>query len=414
MAETGANTAATTTTTDTGSATTAAAYKPPPKMMLSYPPSIGTASGQALQQQLHSVQFTIIAREFSREGAAALAANPNAVHTSGDRITIESDAIDRVVDTTLTVAGGVTAAAKPLATAGAVAAGWAAALFAGTSLSEVAGGIGEFISSIVKVNRRVKTSNVIKLHIPQSPQEQYSAGWSDVEFGLAGAYMSSPGSSLISDIGSAASETGPARDRVVRQLASMSNIASAAGFDFKLQDALELQTGKVPNPYKEQLFKSMDFRSFAFQFKFAPKNNTELQAAFDIINIFRKNMHPERSNDKFFIMYPSEFAIEYQYKNEVNKWLTKIADCALVDMKVDFGAGGAFTSIQSTAGAPTEITMTLQFKELELLTAQHFDDNGFAGLSGDTPAPAGGAVDAPDAAVGDADKSDGDAIKEGD
>jgi len=377
-----------------------AAYKAPTQMMLSYPPTIGNAPDSVLQQQLHSVQFTIIAREFSRMGLAATADGSGVVH-GGDGIAIEAGAVERLATHVGTVGAGVGAVANPVGTTAGLIAWWAATSISGTSTAEMKTKAKEVLAAIVKPNRRIKTKNIVKLHIPQSPQEQYTAGWSDVEFGLAGAYMDSPGSSLITDIGAAIQGTGAARDRAVRQLASMSNIASAAGFDFKLQDALELQTGKVPNPYKEQLFKSMDFRTFAFQFKFAPKNIGELQSAYAIINIFRQNMHPERSDDKFFIMYPAEFAIEYQYKNQKNTWLTKIADCALIDMKVDFGAGGAFNSIQRTSGAPTEITMTLQFKELVLLTAQHFDDNPFNGPAdatsgaaavGDVTAP--GTVDA--------------------
>jgi hypothetical protein len=73
-------------------------------------------------------------------------------------------------------------------------------------------------------------------------------------------------------------------------------------------------------------------------------------------------------------MYPSTFEIEYQYRGATNKWLTKIADCALVNMKVDFGAGGALTTFQNTGGAPTEITVEMQFRELALITREHFND----------------------------------------
>jgi hypothetical protein len=116
----------------------------------------------------------------------------------------------------------------------------------------------------------------------------------------------------------------------------------------------------------------MNFRTFAYQFKFIPKNQEEFNSAKEIINTFRAHMHPERTDD-FFIMYPSQFSIEYQYKGQRNEFLTKIADCALVNMKVDYGSGGALTTFKGTLGAPSEITMTLQFKELELLTRDHFD-----------------------------------------
>ena len=54
------------------------------------------------------------------------------------------------------------------------------------------------------------------------------------------------------------------------------------GFNFNLNAAIELNTGKVPNPYKEQLFKSMNFRKFAYAFVFAPKNPSEMAQAYKI------------------------------------------------------------------------------------------------------------------------------------
>ena len=43
-------------------------------------------------------------------------------------------------------------------------------------------------------------------------------------------------------------------------------------------------------------------------------------------------------------------------------------------MKVDYGSGGVLTTIRGTAGAPSEITMGLQFKELEILTKERIED----------------------------------------
>jgi len=50
-----------------------------------------------------------------------------------------------------------------------------------------------------------------------------------------------------------------------------------------------------------------------------------------------------------------------------NTYLTKIADCALTNMSVDYGANSTLTTVKGTSGAPTEIKMTLSFQELKLL-----------------------------------------------
>jgi hypothetical protein len=352
-------------------------------IIMAYPLNVGKArtgdESPALQEQLHSIQFSIITRELSRQGAAAGARGtmsdlaPRSENSPGNRVSFEDGGANAILQAG-TVAGGVAAVtagiANPVKTFFTALGAGGVALATGTSADDVTEGLRKVTEAATITNRRRRTNKVIRLYIPASPREQYGANWSEIDMGLAAAFAEK-GTSVIDDIAAAATTSGPARDRAIRTLAGVTNITAAAGFDFRLQDIMELGSGKVANPNKAALFKSMNFRSFQYSFKFAPKSQAELDASYDIINEFRMNMHPERS-DRFFLQYPSEFQITYQYAGKESKWLTKIADCALVDMTVDYGAGGAFTTIQRTEGAPSEITMTLQFKELEVLTAEHF------------------------------------------
>jgi hypothetical protein len=78
-------------------------------------------------------------------------------------------------------------------------------------------------------------------------------------------------------------------------------------------------------------------------------------------------MHPELSPNKLFFIYPSEFEIRYFFKNDENHYFHKIGTCALTDMQVDYG-GEQFSSFED--GAPTEIGLSLTFRELEQVTTQ--------------------------------------------
>lgn len=361
------------------------------KLILSYPHEIDQTDNIEDPMYVHSVIFTILARENSKAfdgGNGSLGAGKAVEPSKGsDNIAIEDGFLGRIGTVGVGGAAIGTALAKPAAAAGVGLAGLVAKTFGlfgvgkddgvGDIIESTADKVGELSEKVLKyagsVNKIVRTEKIIKLYTPQSPQEEYGAGWTDVEFGLAGAIANS-GSSLVDQLKSMKDpKDGAARERAIRLITGMSNITQAAGFNFRLQDAIELQTGKIPNPFKQQLFKGMNFRSFAYTFKFIPRNQAELTSTYEIISTFRKNMHPERTDD-FFIMYPSTFEIEYQYRGATNKWLTKIADCALVNMKVDFGAGGALTTFQNTGGAPTEITIEMQFRELALITREHFDD----------------------------------------
>jgi hypothetical protein len=368
-------------------------------LLLSYPHAINSTDSNNKPEYVHSVVFTINTRTNSpgfQSGKSGKAAG--SVAKSDNKLPIEDGVLGNVL-----AAGSVGAAAGAVISGGlssilGAVLGASAANFllgedgaaetikkGGEKAEEILAEIAKYAGSI---NPVIKTDKIIRLYTPQSPQEEYSAGWTDVEFGVIGGLANSD-KSIVEQIQGAVNGTDPAaRERAVRVLTGLTNVTQAAGFNFRLQDAIELQTGKIPNPYKEQLFKGMNFRTFAYQFKFIPKNQAEFDSTYEIINTFRAHMHPERTDD-FFIMYPSQFSIEYQYKGQKNKFLTKIADCALVNMKIDYGSGGALTTFQGTFGAPTEITMTLQFKELELITREHFDGYGkdAAGKNNQDPPP---------------------------
>lgn len=356
-------------------------------LLLSYPHEIDQTDNKEDPMYVHSVIFNILVREksasFERSGGVG---TPVEKATGSQNIAIEDGFMGNVASVGVGAAAIGTALANPAAAVGVGLAGLTAkflgigGLGSDDGASDIIESTAEKVSELTKkvaeyagdVNPIVRTDKIIKLYTPQSPQEEYGAGWTDVEFGLAGAIANS-GQSLVDQIKQIGSGEGEGRERAIRLLTGMSSITQAAGFNFRLQDAIELQTGKIPNPFKQQLFKGMNFRSFAYTFKFIPRNQAELTSTYEIISTFRNHMHPEQTGD-FFIMYPSTFEIEYQYRGKTNKWLTKIADCALVNMKVDFGAGGALTTFQNTGGAPTEITVEMQFRELALITREHFDD----------------------------------------
>jgi hypothetical protein len=78
-------------------------------------------------------------------------------------------------------------------------------------------------------------------------------------------------------------------------------------------------------------------------------------------------MHPELSAGGLFYVYPSEFEIVYYYQGKENRFINKISTCVMTDMDVKYG-GEYFSSFKN--GAPAEISMTLSFRELELLTKE--------------------------------------------
>jgi hypothetical protein len=141
-----------------------------------------------------------------------------------------------------------------------------------------------------------------------------------------------------------------------------------------LQDILELNTRQKVNPFREVLFESVDYRTFQFSYKFFPKDKVETDHIQSIIKIFKEHMHPELTSDKMFYIYPSEFDIQYFYKDRENPYLHKFARCALTNMSVEYGGEQFVTFLD---GSPVEISMSLTFQELEQMTSEGITKNEY-------------------------------------
>ena len=126
-------------------------------------------------------------------------------------------------------------------------------------------------------------------------------------------------------------------------------------------------TGNAPNPRKEQIFRSVDFRTFQFAYEFFPRDAQEAEYVMNIINQFKYHMHPEfKDANNFLYIYPSEFDIFYYHGSMENMYINKHTSCVLTEMTVNYAPQGQFTTFEN--GMPTQINVIMTFKELALLT----------------------------------------------
>lgn len=209
-----------------------------------------------------------------------------------------------------------------------------------------------------------RISDAISLYVSEPPAVRYNTQYSNKELGtLAGLIGAAAGGgsaagSILSDLG----EGGAAMAAKFAQLPQMFGASTA--------DILGASAKVALNPFKEVLFESVDFRSFSFKYKFMPKNKKEADQVFKIIEKFKFHMHPELSANKLFFIYPSEFQISYHFGTETNDktnngYFHKFKPCVLESMDVTYG-GDQFSSFRD--GNPTEINVSLTFRETEILT----------------------------------------------
>lgn len=213
-----------------------------------------------------------------------------------------------------------------------------------------------------------RLKDVVTLHISEKPVVSYGVNYTNRDIGaLAGVLIQgSAKESVFKAIGS----DGEFQSRLLAEVARIPQLKSAGG---TLSDIIELNSRQKTNPFREVLFESVDYRTFQFSYRFLPKTSSETEKVKDIIETFKKHMHPEITSSKLFYIYPSEFDIKYFHKNKENEYLHKFARCALTDMVVDYG-GDQFVTFSN--GAPVEIGMTLKFQELEQMTSERIQ-NGY-------------------------------------
>jgi hypothetical protein len=212
-------------------------------------------------------------------------------------------------------------------------------------------------SAILKPDTTYRISDAIALYVDGPPTVKYSMNYANKELGTLLGVLSG---SVIDGAGFKAGsvEAGAAIGATLAKLPGAFGAADIAS-------ALSVSTGTALNPFRETVFESVDFRSFAFKYKFYPKNKRESDDVHKIIETFKFHMHPEMSAGKLFFIYPSEFNITYYFGNDENGYFHRFATCVLENMDVSYG-GEQFSSFRD--GSPTEINMSLTFRELEILT----------------------------------------------
>jgi hypothetical protein len=209
-----------------------------------------------------------------------------------------------------------------------------------------------------------RITDVINLHVDGPPAVRYGMKYSNKDLGaLAGIVGTGFGEGSLASLKGVGEASAAA-------LTAFAKLPAALGAT-DVRSALSASAKTSLNPFSEVIFESVDFRSFAFKYRFFPKNKQESDSVRAIINLFKFHMHPEMSASKLFYIYPSEFQITYFFNKNENTYTHKFLPCVLESMEVSYG-GDQFSTFKD--GNPTEINVTLLFRETELLTKKTIMD----------------------------------------
>ena len=228
------------------------------------------------------------------------------------------------------------------------------------------------VSALFNNTRRISDS--IALYLPPNVEDNTTAGYNDFRTGIAG-YLATAGVNMsqMTDAETLAkslvASSGQLLDKAAKK--AVSELAEVALGSEGSEQLINKAFGQADNPYMEVLFDAMALRTFTYNFNFAPKNEQEAIEVKKIIQIFRFHMTPElRGGQSRFLGLPSQFDIHYMFLSKdgvasENNYYNRIATCVLQNCAVNYTPTGV-KSFED--GGPVTTTMTLTFKEIELLT----------------------------------------------
>lgn len=196
--------------------------------------------------------------------------------------------------------------------------------------------------------------SAIALYVPNTLSQNYNVSWSEEDLSTG---------AIIEELASAGLKAYKGQEGGGAQAGG----AVMAGVGGKLlngmsyaQKATRMTMG---NSKAEQLFKGVDFKSFSFDYEFAPKSMDEATSVLQIVRMFKHHMLPEYFDKaNFMFIYPSEFDIKYFSGDQENEHLEKHMTAVLTGCNINYTPDGQFNTFPN--GMPTRIRMQLSFKEL--------------------------------------------------
>jgi len=259
-----------------------------------------------------------------------------------------------------------------------------------SSVTNLAGGVGQLASglskSISSANQQTgiaitppvkKLKSVISLYMPDTLNSTYSANYGEVSLqkelgGLVNGLRSidqiakTTTDAIRSNksVGSAISSDPNVIDTVIK------GVSGLAGGGDRLGDILLQGQGYAINPQMQMIYEGLPMRSFSLSFVFTPKSQQEARNVDQIIYTFKYYAAPSLtsgatvSSQSMYLTPPAIFNVKFFIKGQENKFLPKYADCVLETIEVNHAPNGFAAH---TDGAPVQTTLSLQFKEIEIV-----------------------------------------------
>jgi hypothetical protein len=232
-------------------------------------------------------------------------------------------------------------------------------------------------TSVVKRPATTRLDTAIALYMPPTVSVTYTANYTDTDIGAGAAAAANVFTSPNFESAAGVLASPEVTNAMVEGLkkAALGTVGAVPGFQ-GTRELYEINQGFIMTNRMELAFKGLPKRGFQYTFKMIPKSEQEAEMVKEIVSAFKMNMLPEGlgTTGGFTgknLKIPNTFDIKYMFVGRENSYLNKISTCVLESMNVTYGGDRYKTFDGNSDGAPpVETTITLNFKEMELITKE--------------------------------------------
>jgi hypothetical protein len=162
---------------------------------------------------------------------------------------------------------------------------------------------------------------------------------------------------------------------VLSKLNKYGNLLSA-GISASQSSAAKLllrSQGLAINPNQQLMFDGIDFRTYQMAFTFTPYTRQEAETVKEIIKKFKYHAAPKitTAGAGMFFIPPSTFDVSFLFNGKTNRNVNKVAESVLESVDVNYAPNGWAAHDD---GAPVQTTLTLSFREMELIDKTKIED----------------------------------------
>jgi hypothetical protein len=243
-----------------------------------------------------------------------------------------------------------------------------------------------------ETNSNQKALSTIQLPIPANIGDTNQVTWGDDSLNPLAAYGAEKAAEILKSgnfgrgVIDAAKSIGSTGMQVLTKGGGQDLVANAFGAalvnsvvngSINPTALLSRAQGSVLNPNLELLFGSVNLRSFAFDFDFAPRNLEESNVVKQIIRIFKQSMSPKTGSNTdgagLFIEAPNVFLLKYKTGSRDHPYLNKFKPCALTNMGMNYTGSGSYATYADKT--PVHMKLSLSFTELNPIYNEDYDSN---------------------------------------